>query len=84
MFDTIKVWVLTGQSPNGASGSISLTDVLELSVTISQVDRHYDFSGTATGLTISKGDLVFIFFQRTDLPNGTTYVNTSYTILVQQ
>jgi len=82
--DTIKVWVLTGQSPNGASGSISLTDVLELSVTISQVDRHYDFSGTATGLTISKGDLVFIFFQRTDLPNGTTYVNTSYTILVQQ
>jgi|TARA_Y100000289_G_scaffold11864_1_gene10986 hypothetical protein len=80
----VTVWVLTGAAPNGSSSSISLTDVKEVAVSVTTTDRHYSFSGTANNLSISEGDLIFVFFQRTELPNGSTFVNTSYTILVEQ
>lgn len=80
----VKVWVLTGAAPNGSSSSISLTDVAEISVPVTTTDRHYSFNATVHDLTIDAGDLLFVAFQRTEFGNGTTYVNTSYTIYVEQ
>jgi len=80
----IKVWVLTGPAPNGSTGSIALTDVAEITVSVSAADRHYSFDATVHDLTIDAGDLLFVAFQRTELPNGTTYINTSYTIYVER
>lgn len=80
----VKVWVLTGAAPNGSSSSITLTDVAEITVSVSAADRHYSFDATVHDLTIDAGDLLFVAFQRTQFGNGTTYINTSYTIYVER
>ena len=76
----ITAWILKGSRPNGSTSSITLTDLIEVNVTIAAADRHYNMDGTANSANISAGDLIFVFFQRKELPNGSTLANISYTL----
>jgi hypothetical protein len=78
---SMKVWLVKGSRPNGSTATtITLTDIGDQAITIAAADRHYNIDLTANNAGISAGDLIFILFERTELPNGTTYVNTSWTL----
>ena len=77
--DDVEVHVYKGSRPNGSSSSISLTGLIEVSVSNTQ-DRHHNADGTKTSAGISAGDLIFVAFRRTTTTNGTQYLNASYTL----
>lgn len=65
--------------PNGSSSSFSPTSLGSVSVTMTVQSNHYDVDLSATGLTISDGDLIFLTVRRTS-GSSTTLVRPSLTI----
>ena len=65
--------------PNGSGSSFSPTSLGSVSVTMTVQSRHYDVDLSATGLTISDGDLIFLTVRRTS-GASTTLVRPSLTI----
>ena len=65
--------------PNGSGSSFSPTSLGSVSVTMTVQSRHYDVDLSATGLTISDGDLIFLTVRRTS-GSSTTLVRPSLTI----
>lgn len=76
----LRITVLKGSRPNGVTSNITLTELIEVTATVSAADRHYSLDGSATSAGIAAGDLIFVFFSRTELPNGSTFANVSYTL----
>lgn len=77
--ENIEVGLFFGDSPNGDSGQIDLTEIDTTEVTVSVVDRHYDFEIDTTQ-TIGKGKLLFLGIRRTATTSGTRYINFTATI----
>ena len=77
--ENIEVGLFFGNTPNGDSGQITLTEVDTTEVTVSVVDRHYDFEIDTTQ-TINKGKLIFLGIRRTATTSGTRYINFTATI----
>lgn len=65
--------------PNGSGSSFSPTSLGSVSVTMTVQSRQYNVDLTATGVTISDGDLIFLTVRRTT-GAGTTYIRPSLTI----
>ena len=65
--------------PNGSGSSFSPTSLGSVSVTMTVQSRQYNVDLSATGLTISDGDLIFLTVRRTS-GASTTYVRPSLTI----
>ncbi|MGI9587815.1 MAG: hypothetical protein ACR2MR_06370 [Dietzia maris] len=76
--DDVDVYVYRGSRPNGSSSNITLTELIDVDISVTQ-DRHQNVDATATSAGISAGDLIFVAFKRAG-SNGTKYVNTSYTL----
>jgi hypothetical protein len=78
----IDVTILKGSRPNGSSSSITLTTLGTGSANNDAgQDLHYNCDISLTGLSVSAGDLIFIFFKRADGGNVNTSVNVSYSLL---
>lgn len=77
--ENIEVGLFFGDTPNGSSGQIQLTEVDTTEVTVSFVDRHYNFEIDTTQ-TINKGKLIFLGIRRTATTTGTRYINFTATI----
>ena len=77
--ENIEVGLFFGDSPNGDSGHIDLTEIDTTEVTVSVVDRHYDFEIDTTQI-IGKGKLLFLGIRRTATTSGTRYINFTATI----
>ena len=81
--DNVSVYVYKGSRPNGSSSNITLTELIDIDVTVTQ-DRHQNIDGTKTSAGISAGDLIFISFKKTQGTNATRYVNVSYTLFAEE
>jgi hypothetical protein len=77
--DDVEVYVYKGSRPNGSSSSITLTELIDVSVSMTQ-DLHHNADGTKTSAGISAGDLIFVAFRRTTTTNATQYLNASWTL----
>lgn len=77
--DDLAVVVLKGDPPNGASANIQCTVVGSTTVTVSTVDRHYNF--TISGGSVARGQLLFVGIGRTAGAMQFRYVNFTATIV---
>ena len=76
--DDVDLYVYKGSRPNGSSSSISLTELIDVTIDVTQ-DRHQNADATASSAGISEGDLIFVAFKR-EGSNGTKFINVSYTL----
>ena len=77
--ENVEVGLFYADSPDGDSAQMTLTEIDTTEVTVSVVDRHYDFEIDQTE-SLAKGKLLFLGFRRTSTTTGTRYVNFTATI----
>jgi hypothetical protein len=79
--EDLSLKLVYGDRPNGSAGNIQLTVLDTTSVTVNNVDRHYNF--TLSGGAVGRGKLVFLGIARnTGAGTLTTYINFSATITI--
>ena len=81
--ENIEVGLFYGDAPDGDSGHITVTEIDVATVTVSVVDRHYNFEIDTTE-SLDKGQLLFLGIRRTSTTSGTRYVNFTATLTVKQ
>lgn len=77
----VTVELFTTNRPNGSTSNLVLTSIGSVSVG-STTGVVYNGDIALTGLSISKGDLLFVAIKKTGGTNITTYCRFNYTIIV--
>ena len=76
--DNLDVILCYGPRPNGSSSNIQLVSLGSTKITVSNTDRHYNFS--VTGGAVSSGNLIFLGIRRSTGTTSYRYINFSATI----
>ena len=81
--DDVKVYLWAADRPNGSTSSMSLTAIGNATASCSSgQDLHYNADISATGLSLTAGQLLFVALYRVGTVNGTTNVNYTYTMMI--
>ena len=78
----ITVELFTAPRPNGSTSNLNLTSIGSVSVDSTTTGRVNNGDISLTGLSISKGTLLFVAIKKTGGTNTTTYCKFNYTIIV--
>ena len=78
----ITVELFTAPRPNGSTSNLTLTSIGSVSVDSSTTGLVNNGDISLTGLSISKGTLLFVAIKKTGGTNTTTYCKFNYTIIV--
>lgn len=78
--DDITVKVAKGGRPDGTTSAITLTELGSDTITVSQLYRFYKMDIDVTGITVKKGDLIFLFWYRDGVSVGAANYYTTWTL----
>jgi len=78
--DNVDMYLLKGTRRNGSSGSIPLTELGTVSVSIATTDLHYNADLTITSAGVNEGDLLFLAFKRDGPDRSTKYIQLTASI----
>jgi len=78
----ITVELFTAPRPNGSTSNLTLSSIGSVSVDSSTTGLVNNGDISLTGLSISKGTLLFVAIKKTGGTNTTTYCKFNYTIIV--
>jgi hypothetical protein len=79
--ENLEVILTQGTPPNGSTSNIQMTEIDTVAVTVSAVDRHYNFEIDAD-VTVGVNKLVFLGIRRTS-GSSTRYLNFTATIFAK-
>jgi|11_taG_2_1085331.scaffolds.fasta_scaffold02948_3 hypothetical protein len=78
--DDLTVKVAKGGRPDGTTTAITLTELGSDTITVSQLYRFYKMDIDVTGITVKKGDLIFLFWYRDGVSVSAANYYTTWTL----
>jgi len=78
--DALTVKVAKGARPDGTTSNITLTELGSDTITVSQLYRFYKMDIDVTGISVKKGDLIFLFWYRDGVSVSAANYYTTWTL----
>ena len=77
----VHLWV--GSQPNGSTSNITLSEIGNATASCSSgQDLHYNADISASSLSLTAGQMLFVALYRVGSVTGTTNVNYTYTLMI--
>ena len=81
--DDVRVHLWVGSRPNGSTSNITLSEIGNATASCSSgQDLHYNADISASSLSLTAGQMLFVALYRVGSVTGTTNVNYTYTLMI--